>query len=160
MEMVDMVITNFGFLVQNREVSTFLSASKSWMIFDVGFFDFEKMTFLEIFDMYWMIFDINSQYLAGFKDYGGDKNSDDIIYTRYSSHTPPPQCPTPSPQPHMGGGAVRGGGARGVGGVGWGIGVVGYAKNIVYIWYHLIFFPHRNPVPKQREKLNGHHHLK
>ena len=32
--------------------------------------------------------------LVWVQDYGGEKNSDDIIYTRYSSHTPPPQCPT------------------------------------------------------------------
>ena len=40
------------------------SASEFWMIFGVGFFYFEKMTFLEIVDMHWMIFDINSKYLV------------------------------------------------------------------------------------------------
>ena len=40
------------------------SASKSWMSFDVDFFCFEKMTFLEISDMYFMNFDRNSQYLV------------------------------------------------------------------------------------------------
>ena len=51
------------------------------------------------------------------------KNSDDIIYTPYSSHTPPPQCPTPPLQPHILGGG-RGGvvGHVGLGGVSWGIG--------------------------------------
>ena len=56
MDIVDMVITekmcSGPKTVQNREVSTFFSASKSWMIFDVGFFEFEEMTFLEFFDMY------------------------------------------------------------------------------------------------------------
>ena len=33
------------------------------------FFYFEKMTFLEIFDMYLMIFDINNQYLVRFSQY-------------------------------------------------------------------------------------------
>ena len=33
------------------------------------FFDFEKMSFLDIFDMYLMIFDINSQYLVRFSQY-------------------------------------------------------------------------------------------
>ena len=33
------------------------------------FFDFEKMTFLDLFDMYLMIFDINSQYLVRFSQY-------------------------------------------------------------------------------------------
>ena len=37
--------------------------------------------------------------------------------------------------------------------------VVGYGKNIVYIWYHLNFCPHRDPVPKQGEKINGQHHM-
>ena len=76
--------------------------------------------------------------LAWVQDYGGEKKSDDIIYTRYSSHNPPPQCPTPPPQPHVLGEGGQGGrgGARGVGGVGWGIGGVGYEKNIVYISIH------------------------
>ena len=42
----------------------FIKISQSWLIFDVGFFDFEKMAFLDIFDMYLMIFDINSQYFV------------------------------------------------------------------------------------------------
>ena len=33
------------------------------------FFDFEKMTFLEIFYMYLMIFDMDSQYLVRFSQY-------------------------------------------------------------------------------------------
>ena len=33
------------------------------------FFDFENMTFLEIFDMYFMIVYINSQYLVRFSQY-------------------------------------------------------------------------------------------
>ena len=49
------------------------------MIFDVGFFDFEKMTFLEIFDMYLMIFDIFSQYLVRFSQYLVDNNTDSVI---------------------------------------------------------------------------------
>ena len=31
------------------------------MIFDIGFFYFEKMTFLDFVDMYFMIFDIHSK---------------------------------------------------------------------------------------------------
>ena len=69
MEMVDMDITRFWFSgPKSRSVNIF-SASKSWMIFDVGFFYFEKMTFLDFFDMYLMIFDINSQYLVRFSQY-------------------------------------------------------------------------------------------
>ena len=69
MEMVDMDITRFGFPgPKSRSVNIF-SASKSWMIFDAGFFDFEKMTLLEVFDMYLMFFDINSQYLVRFNQY-------------------------------------------------------------------------------------------
>ena len=69
MEMVDMDIRRFWFSgPKSRSVNTF-SASKSWMIFDVGFVDFKKMTFLDIFDMYRMIFDINSQYLVRFSQY-------------------------------------------------------------------------------------------
>ena len=45
------------------------SPPKSCVIFDVGFVDFEKMTFLEFFDMYLMIFDINSKYLVRFSQY-------------------------------------------------------------------------------------------
>ena len=56
------------------------------------------------------------------------------IYTRYSSHTPPPQCPTPPPNPTCPTPPPRPPPpTRGVGGVGWGIGVVGYGKNIVNI---------------------------
>ena len=46
-----------------------MSPPKSCVIFDVGFFDFEKMMFLEIFDMYLMIFDINSKYLVKIHQY-------------------------------------------------------------------------------------------
>ena len=64
MEMVDMVITGFCFSAsKSRSVNIFL-ASRSWIIFDVGFFDFEKMTSLDFFDMYLMMFDINSQYFV------------------------------------------------------------------------------------------------
>jgi hypothetical protein len=39
------------------------------------------------------------------QDYGGEQNPEEVTYTRYSSHAPPPQCPpnappTPPPQPH------------------------------------------------------------
>ena len=52
MEMVDVDITRFGFSGPKPRSVNILSASKSWMIFDVGFVDFEKMTFLAFFDMY------------------------------------------------------------------------------------------------------------
>ena len=69
MEMVDMDITRFWFSgPKSRSVNIF-SASESWMIFDVGFFYFEKMTFLDFFDMYLLIFDINNQCLAKFSQY-------------------------------------------------------------------------------------------
>ena len=66
MEMVDMDIRRFWFSgPTSRSVNMFFSI-ESWMILDVGFFYFEKMTFLEILNMYLMIFDINSQYLVRF----------------------------------------------------------------------------------------------
>ena len=61
-----MDITRFWFSgPKSRSVNIF-SASKFWMIFDVDFFYFEKMTFLDCFDMYLMGFDINTQYLVRF----------------------------------------------------------------------------------------------
>ena len=73
MEMVDMDIRRCWFSgPKSRSVNIF-SASKSWMIFDVGFFFFEKMTFLEILNMYLMIFDIHSKYLGRFSQ-NLDKN--------------------------------------------------------------------------------------
>ena len=69
MEMVDMDITRFWFSGPKSRSVNILSASKSWVIFDVGFVDSEKITFLEIFDMYLMIFDIHSQYLVRFSQY-------------------------------------------------------------------------------------------
>ena len=67
--MVDMDITRFWLAgPKSRSVNIF-SASRSWMIFDVGFFYFEKMTFLDVFDMYWMFFDINSKYVVRFSQY-------------------------------------------------------------------------------------------
>ena len=64
-----------------------------------------------------------------------EKNSDDIIYTGYSSHAPPPQCPTSPPTPRVGEGGEGGWGTWGWG-VEWGIGGVGYEKNILYISIH------------------------
>ena len=62
MEMVDMYITRCWFSgPKSRSVNMF-SASRSWMIFDVGFF--EKMTSLDLFDIDLMIFDINHNYLV------------------------------------------------------------------------------------------------
>ena len=52
-----------------RPPNTPIPPPKSCVIFGVGFFDFEKMTFLDFFDMYLMIFDINSQYLVRFSQY-------------------------------------------------------------------------------------------
>ena len=69
MEMVGMDITKFWFSGPNSRSVNICSASKSWMIFDVGFFYFEKITFLDILNMYLMIFDINSQYLVKFSQY-------------------------------------------------------------------------------------------
>ena len=54
---------------QIEKCQHFCSASESWMIFDVGFLYFEKITFLDFFDMYFVIFDINSQYLVRFSQY-------------------------------------------------------------------------------------------
>ena len=69
MEMVDMDITRFWFSgPTSRSVNIFL-APASWMIFDVGFFDFEKMTFLVFLNMYLVIFYINSNYLVRFSQY-------------------------------------------------------------------------------------------
>ena len=52
----------------SRRVNIF-SASKSWTIFDVDFFDFEKMRILDFVDIYSIFFDINSQCLVGFSQY-------------------------------------------------------------------------------------------
>ena len=69
MEMVDLDITRFWFSgPKSRSVNIF-PASKSWMIVVVGFFDLQKMTFLDLFDMYLMFFYINSQYLVRFSQY-------------------------------------------------------------------------------------------
>ena len=69
MEMVDMNITRFWFSgPKSRSVNIF-SASRSWMIFDVGFVYFEKITFLDFVDMYLMFFDINNQYVVRFGQY-------------------------------------------------------------------------------------------
>ena len=69
MELVDMDIIRFGFSgPKSRSVNIF-SASKPWMNFDVGFFYFEKMTFLDLFDMYLLFFDMNSQYFVRFSQY-------------------------------------------------------------------------------------------
>ena len=64
-----MNITKCCFFCPTSRSVNICSASKSWMIFDVGFFDFEKMTFLDIFDMHLIIFDINSHYLVEFCRY-------------------------------------------------------------------------------------------
>ena len=70
MEMVDMDITRFWLSGPNsRSVNILCSASKSWMNFDVRFFDFDNMTFLDLFDMHLMFFDINSQYVVRFSQY-------------------------------------------------------------------------------------------
>ena len=66
MEMVDMYIRRFGFSGPKSRSVNICSASKSWMIFDVGFFDFEKMTFLDIFDVYLIVFVMFNQYLLDF----------------------------------------------------------------------------------------------
>ena len=55
MEMVDMVITHFWFSDPKLRSVNIFSASTSWMVFDVGFVYFEKITFLDFFDMYLMI---------------------------------------------------------------------------------------------------------
>ena len=69
MEMVDMDIRRFWFPGPNSRSVNIFSAFKFWMIFDVGFFYFEKMTFLKILNMHLMIFDINNQYLVKFSQY-------------------------------------------------------------------------------------------
>ena len=69
MEMVDMDITQFGFFGPTTRSVNIFPASKSWICFDVGFVYFEKMTFLDLFDMYLMFFDTNSKYLVGFSQY-------------------------------------------------------------------------------------------
>ena len=64
MEMVDMDIRRCWFWgPKSRSVNI----SFSIQILDV--FYFEKMTFLEMLNMYLMIFDINSQYLGRFSQY-------------------------------------------------------------------------------------------
>ena len=51
-------------------LSFFFQHPNFWMNCDVGFlFYFEKMIFLDFFDMYLLIFDINSQYLVRFSPY-------------------------------------------------------------------------------------------
>ena len=47
MEMVDMDIRRFWFSGPKSRSVSILSASKSWKMFDVGFFYFEKMMFLD-----------------------------------------------------------------------------------------------------------------
>ena len=69
MEMVDMDITRFWFSGPKSRSVNILSASKSWMIFDVDFLYFEKITFLDLFDMYLVIFDTNCQYFIKFCQY-------------------------------------------------------------------------------------------
>ena len=69
MEMVDMDIRRFWFSdPKSRSVNIFFSIQildDFWR----WIFYFEKMTFLDFFDMYLMIFDINSQYLVRFSQY-------------------------------------------------------------------------------------------
>ena len=77
------------------------------------------------------------------------------IYTIFFSYpTPPMPHPTPPtprappPPPTWGwGGVVRH----------WGCGVLD--EHRVHQPQSPNFFPHRNPVPKQGEKLNGHYHM-
>ena len=69
MEMVDMDITKLWFPGPKSRSVNILSASKIWMIVDVGFFILRQNTFLDVFDMYLVIFDINSQYLVRFSQY-------------------------------------------------------------------------------------------
>ena len=45
------------------------SPPKSCEVLGVGFFDFEKMTFLEFFDMYFVVFIIFGQYLVIYSQY-------------------------------------------------------------------------------------------
>ena len=47
-----------------RAMSQSYESPKSCEVLGIGFFDFEKMTFLEIFDMYLFVFVIFSQYLV------------------------------------------------------------------------------------------------
>ena len=61
MEMVDMDIRRFWFSGPKSTSVSIFSASNSWEMFDVGFVYFEKMTLLDFFDMYLLMFDINSQ---------------------------------------------------------------------------------------------------
>ena len=61
MEMVDMDITRFGFWGPKSRSVNISSALKSWMNFDVDFCYFEEMTFLEMFDVKYLFFDITSQ---------------------------------------------------------------------------------------------------
>ena len=68
MDMVDIDITRFWFSGPTRSVNIF-PASQSWVFFDDGFFDFEKIKFLDVFDMHLMIFDIDSKYLVRFGQY-------------------------------------------------------------------------------------------
>ena len=69
MEMVGMDITRFWFSgPKSRSVNIF-PASKFWMIVDVGFVYFEKITFLICFDMYFVNFDITMQYFAKNNEY-------------------------------------------------------------------------------------------
>ena len=65
-----------GFLLGTCGIDGFGSAvarlpriDKSWVILGVGCFDFEKMAFLDFFDIYWMNFYIDSQYLVRFNQY-------------------------------------------------------------------------------------------
>ena len=80
------------------------------------------------------------------------------IYTRYSSHTPPPQCPTPPPNPTCPTPLPAPPSTWGWWGVvkHWGFGVL---EHRVHQPQSPNFFPHRNPVPKQGEKLNRHRHM-
>ena len=45
------------------------SPPKSCEVLGIGFFDFEKITFLEIFDMHLVVFVIFSQYLGIYSQY-------------------------------------------------------------------------------------------
>ena len=64
-----MDIIRFWYSVPKSRSVNIFSAFKSWMIFDVGFVYFEKITFLDCFDIHFVIFDINSQYLAKISQY-------------------------------------------------------------------------------------------
>ena len=69
MEMVGMDIRKCWFSGPNSRSVNIFPASRSWMIFDVGFLYFEKMTFLDLLNIYLMFFDINSQYFVRFSQY-------------------------------------------------------------------------------------------